>query len=121
MQQVDQAIQDAKPRAISNAAAQGLPTDPTKNTTLAATLAGIDNQRAGMVTQVATSLFNSGQGLINSGQSAAGLSGQLYQALVSNDTAQAANIGKAIATLAAALNGKSNTTIGGTNIQVSAA
>lgn len=116
MQQVDQAINDAKTRAISNAAAQGLPTDPTKNSSLAATLAGIDNQRSSMVTQVASQLFSSGQGLINSGQSAAGLSGNLYQALVQNDTSQAANMGKAIATLAAALNGKSQNSAGGITI-----
>jgi hypothetical protein len=120
-QQVDQAIQDAKTKAISNAASQGLPTDPTKNTALAATLAGIDNQRAGMISQVAGQLFSSGSGLVSAGQSAAGLSGQLYQALVANDTSQAGNIGKAIATLASALNGKSNNTIGGTNIQLSQA
>jgi hypothetical protein len=120
-QQVDQAINDAKTKAISNAAAQGQPTDPTQNTSLAATLAGIDNQRAGMQAQVASTLFSSGTSLVNSGATAAGLSGQLYQSLVANDTASAANTGKAIATLAAALNGKSNNTIGGTNIQVSQA
>jgi hypothetical protein len=117
--QVDQAIQDAKTTAISNAAAQGLSTDPTQNTALAATLAKIDASRGAMQTQVASQLFQSGSSLVGAGQSAAGLSGQLYQALVANDTTQAANTGKAIATLAAALNGKSNNTIGGTNIQLS--
>jgi hypothetical protein len=116
MQQVDQALNDAKTKAISNAAAQGLPTDPTKNTSLAATLAGIDNQKAGMISQVAQTLFSSGAGLINAGGSAAGLSGNLYSALVSNDTTQSANMGKAIATLAAALNGKSNNSFGGTTV-----
>lgn len=116
MQQVDQAIQSAKTQAISNAAAQGQPTDPTKNSSLAATLAGIDNQRAGMISQVAGELFNSGSSLVNAGATAAGLSGQLYQALVSNDTAQAGNIGKAIATLASALNGKSTNSVGGLTI-----
>jgi hypothetical protein len=119
--QVDQAIQDAKTTAISNAAQQGQPTDPTQNTTLAATLAKIDASRANMQAQVAAQLFSSGQGLINAGQGAAGLSGQLFQALVQNDTTQAANTGKAIATLAAALNGKSSNSIGGTNISVSPA
>jgi hypothetical protein len=119
--QVDQAIQDAKTTAISNAAQQGQPTDPTQNTTLAATLAKIDASRAGMQAQVASQLFSSGQGLINAGQGAAGLSGQLFQALVQNDTTQAANTGKAIATLAAALNGRSSNSIGGTNISVSPA
>ena len=118
-QQVDQAISSAKEQAISNAAGQGQSTDPTKNSTLAATLAGIDNQRAGMISQVAATLFSSGSSLVSAGQSAAGLSGQLYSTLVQNDTTAAANTGKAIATLAAALNGKTNATIGSTNIQVS--
>jgi hypothetical protein len=116
--QVDNAIKDAKTSAISNAAQQGQNTDPTQNTALAATLAKIDASRATMQTQVASQLFSSGQGLINSGMSAAGLSGQLFQALVQNDTTQAANTGKAIATLAAALNGKTNASIGGTSITV---
>jgi hypothetical protein len=116
MQQVQQAISDAKTKAVSNAAAQGLPTDPTKNTALAATLAGFDNQQSTMIRQVAAQLFSSGSGLVSVGQSAAGLSGQLYQALVQNDTTQAANTGKAIATLAAALDGKSSNSIGGINI-----
>jgi hypothetical protein len=117
-QQVDQAINDAKTSAIANAAAQGQPTDPTKNTALATTLAGIDNQRGAMQTQVASQLFSSGAGLINSAQAAAGLSGQLYQALVQNDTTQAANTGKAIATLAAALNGKSSASVGGQTVTI---
>lgn len=120
-QQVNNAINDAKTRAISNAAAQGQPTDPTKNTALAQTLAGIDNQRSGMVSTIAEKLASSGATLINAGQSAAGLSGQLYQGLVANDTAAAKNTGAAIASLAAALNGRSQSTIGGTNINVSKA
>lgn len=120
-QQVNNAINDAKTRAISNAAAQGQPTDPTKNTALAQTLAGIDNQRSGMVSSIAEKLASSGATLINAGQAAAGLSGQLYSGLVANDTAAAKNTGAAIASLAAALNGRSQSTIGGTNINVSKA
>ena len=114
--QVDQAIADAKTSAISNAAQQGQNTDPTQNTALAATLAKIDASKAGMQTQVATQLFSSGTSLVQSGATAAGLSGQLFTALVQNDTTQAANTGKAIATLAAAMNGKSTNTIGSTTI-----
>jgi len=121
MTQVNQAISDAKTQAISNAAAQGLSTDPTKNTALAATLAGIDARKSGMISQVAQTLFSSGSSLVSAGQSAAGLSGQLYQALVQNDTAAAKNTGSAIATLAAALNGRSSNTVGSTNVQLSAA
>lgn len=120
-QQVNNAINDAKTRAISNAAAQGQPTDPTKNTALAVTLAGIDNQRAGMVSSIAEKLASSGATLINAGQAAAGLSGQLYQGLVANDTAQAKNTGAAIASLAAALNGRTQAKIGSTDINVSKA
>ncbi len=116
--QVDQAIKDAKTKAISNAAQQGLNTDPTQNTALATTLAQIDNQRGAMQTQVASQLFSSGQGLVNSGAQAAGLSGQLYQALVQNDTTQAANTGKAIAALAAALNGKGQASGSGTTVTI---
>lgn len=116
-QQVDQAIADAKTTAISNAAAQGLPTDPTQNTALAQTLAKIDSSRASMQAQVAQQLFSSGSSLISSGQNAANLSGNLFQALVQNDTAQAQNMGKAIATLASSLNGRSNANLG--NIQIS--
>jgi len=119
--QVDQAIQDAKTSAISNAAQQGLNTDPTQNTALAASLAKIDASRAGMQVQVAQTLFSSGSSLVSAGQSAAGLSGQLYSTLVQNDTAAAANTGKAIATLAAALNGKASNTIGNTTLTASAA
>ena len=114
--QVTQAIQDAKTTAISNAAAQGLPTDPAQNTALAATLAKIDASGPQMQAQVAQQLFSSGSSLINSGQSAANLSGNLYQTLVQNDTAQAANMGKAIATLAASLSGKSSNSMGNVTI-----
>src|SRR6266851_5548974 len=117
--QVDQAIEAAKTTAISNAAQQGQNTDPTQNTALAAELAKIDASKPAMQSQVASQLFSSGSSLVSAGQGAAGLSGQLYQALVQNDTAAAANTGKAIATLAAAMNGRSQATLGGTNISVS--
>src|SRR5229473_1061574 len=111
--QVDQAIAAAKTTAISNAASQGLSTDPTQNTALAAMLAKIDASKPAMQSQVASQLFASGSSLVGSGLQSAGLSGSLYQALVQNDTAAAANTGKAIATLAAALNGKSQANMGG--------
>lgn len=121
MTQVKQAIADAKTAAISNAASQGLSTDPNQNTALAATLAKIDQQAPGMISQIAGQLFTSGSSLVSAGQGAAGLSGQLYQALVQNDTTQAANTGKAIAALAAALNGRAQASSrgsGGTTITV---
>lgn len=118
-QQVDQAINDAKTTAISNAAKNGQPTDPTKNTSLAQQLAQIDNQRAGMTSKIAETLFNAGAGLTNTaanvgnasassllsgGQSAAGLSGQLYSTLTGLDQKQAEQTAKAIAALAQSLN-----------------
>jgi len=117
--QVDQAISAAKTTAISNQASMGNSTDPTQNTALAAMLAKIDASKPAMQSQVALQLFSSGSSLVGSGLQSAGLSGDLYKTLVQNDTAAAANTGKAIATLAAALNGKSSNTIGGTNISVS--
>lgn len=118
-QQIDQAINDEKTAAISAAAKNGQPTDPSKNTALAQQLAQIDNQRAGMTTQVANTLFGAGSGLIGTatgvgnqsaasllsgGQNAAGLSGQLYSTLTGIDTQQSQATAKAIAALAQSLN-----------------
>ena len=119
-QQIDQAINDAKTRAISNAAASGQNTDPTKNTALAQQIAQIENQRSAMTTQVAQQLFSSGAGLtstaanignasasslLSGGQNSAGLSADLYKTLTGLDTKQSEQTAKAIAALAQALNG----------------
>lgn len=118
-QQVDQAINDAKTTAISNAAKNGQPTDPTKNTALAQQLAQIDGQRAGMTSKIAETLFSAGAGLTNTaanignqsassllsgGQNAANLSGQLYTTLTGIDSKQSEQTAKAIAALAQSLN-----------------
>ncbi len=103
---IDQAIAEAKANAVSNAAGQGLPTDPTKNTALAATLAKIDAQGPILAAQI-------GQQLLSSGASYAGLSDQLYTQLAQIDQSQRASMGKAIANFAASLN-----TGGGTKIQI---
>lgn len=102
---VDQAIAQAKSNAISNAAGQGLPTDPTKNTALAATLAKIDQQGPIIASQIATQL-------LTAGASFSGLSDNLYKALADIDQSQKASMGKAIANMAAAFN------TGGTKIQI---
>lgn len=122
---VDNAIQDAKTNAISNAAKNGQSTDPTQNTSLAQALANIDNQRSSMTAQVAQQLASTGSGLVGSalgvgnssassllsgGQGASGLSGSLYTTLTGIDTTQANQTAAAIAKLAAALNGGTNTT-----------
>lgn len=111
--QITQSIQSAIANAKSNAAAQGLSTDPTQNTALATTIQQIQDQEPILQEQIAAQLAGTGTSLISAGATASGLSGQLYQALVQNDTTQAANAGKAIATLAAALNGKSQNSVGG--------
>lgn len=118
-QQIDQAIHDAKTTAVSNAAKNGQPTDPTKNTALAQQFAQIDNQRAGMTSKIAETLFGAGSGLINTGanignvsassllsggQNAANLSADLYKTLTNIDTKQADATAKAIAALAQSLN-----------------
>jgi hypothetical protein len=107
---VTQAVQSAKAKAISNMAAQGLSTDPTKNTALAAELAQIDQQTPILTAQI-------GQQLLQSGQQAAGLSSQVYTALANIDQTQTAAVGKAIASMAAALSGKTpGVSVGGLNI-----
>ncbi len=102
---VDQATASAKANAVANAAAQGLPTDPTQNTALAMRLAQIDQQGPIVAAQIA-------QQLLSSGASFSGLSNQLYMQLAQIDQQQTQNIGKAIANMAAALN------TGGTKIQI---
>ncbi len=124
-QQIDQAINDAKTTAVSNAAKNGQPTDPTKNTALAQQFAQIDNQRAGMTSKIAETLFNAGAGLTNTaanvgnasassllggGQQAAGLSGQLYTTLTGIDSKQSEQTAAAIAALAKSLNSGGSTT-----------
>lgn len=135
MSQVDTAISDAKTTAISNAAKNGQPTDPTRNTSLAQQLAQIDQQKPGMVSKLAETLFQSGtsleqigtgantsaagsllgsgvntnnasaSSLLSGGQNAAGLSGQLYSTLTNLDTQQSKQTADAIAALAKAFNG----------------
>lgn len=107
---VTEAVKNAKATAISNMASQGLSTDPTKNTALAAELAGIDQQVPILTAQI-------GQQLLSSGEAASGLASNLYTSLANIDQTQTAQIGKSIAAMAAALSGK--TSIPGTNISVS--
>lgn len=108
---VKQATDAAKARAISNAASQGLSTDPTKNTALAQTLASIDQQIPIITAKI-------GEELLSTGVTASGLASNVYAQLANIDQTQTANIGRSIASMAAALSGK--TSIPGTNLQVSA-
>jgi len=95
---LDQATQAAKTRMISNFAAQGLNTDPTQNSVLAAQLAQVDQQALITTAQI-------GQQLMSSGMQQTGLSSDLYKTLANIDQTQTAAIGKSISNFAAALGG----------------
>lgn len=106
--QVQRAAQDAKTRAISNAAAQGLPTDPTQNTALAQQLNAIDAAIPGQREAIASQLAQSGQQMINAGLQATGISSNVYQSLANLENSQNQQRGQAIANFASALNGGAN-------------
>ena len=111
---VTSAVQNAKAVAISNAAHNGLSTDPTQNTALAQQLAAIDAQTPALTAQI-------GQELLAGGQAASGLSSQTYTTLANIDQTQTQAIGKAIASMAAALSGKTpGVNVGGLNISANA-
>ena len=84
--------------------------DPAQNSALQGEIDQIMNQQPILQEQIAAQLAGTGTSLINAGATSANLYGNLYQALVQNDTTQAANAGKAIASLAAAMAGKSQAT-----------
>jgi hypothetical protein len=106
--QVQRAAQDAKTRAISNAAAQGLPTDPTLNTALAQQLNAIDAAIPGQREAIAAQLAATGQQMINAGLQATGISSGVYQTLANLENSKNQQRGQAIANFASALNGGSN-------------
>lgn len=106
--QVQQAAQAAKTRAISNAAAQGLPTDPTQNTALAQQINAIDTAIPGQREQIAAQLAQSGQQMVNAGLAATGVSSSIYQNLAKMEQDQNTARGAAIANFASALNGGGN-------------
>jgi hypothetical protein len=95
---LDQATAAAKARMISNFAAQGLNTDPTQNSVLAAQLAQVDQQALITTAQI-------GQQLMQSGMAQTGLASDLYKTLANIDQTQTAAIGKSISNFAAALGG----------------
>lgn len=97
---LDQATSAAKAKIISNFAQQGMNTDPTQNTTLAAQLAQVEQQALISTAQM-------GQQLMQSGIQQSGLSSDLYKTLAGIDQTQTANIGKAIANFASSLGGGS--------------
>jgi len=104
---LDQATSAAKAKIISNFASQGMNTDPTQNTALAAQLAQVEQQALISTAQI-------GQQLMASGVQQSGLSSDLYKTLANIDQTQTANIGKAIANFASSLGGAG----GGVNLKL---
>jgi len=92
------ATQDAKTAAVSKAASSGQPTDPSKNSTLAAELAQIDQQESVTAAQL-------GQQLLTAGLSEAQLSASDYTSLLQADQNQQKQISDSIANFAKALGG----------------
>jgi len=122
--QIQQAAQAAKQTIISNYANRGLPTDPTRNSSLAQELAQVDARLPAAREQLAAQLATTGNsivasgnqtsqtgnsltsnGLITSGVSAAGISSSIYQSLANLENTQNQQRGQAIANFASALNG----------------
>jgi hypothetical protein len=95
---VSKATQDAKTAAISNAAKNGQPTDPSQNSTLAAELASIDQQSTITTATV-------GQQLLQTGLSEAQLASTDFATLVNADLQQQQMIGNAIGNFAKSLGG----------------
>ena len=93
---VNQQVSAAKAKAIQNAAAQGMSTDPTQNTALAADLTNIDRMATAQIAQI-------GQQLMEQGQQEVGLSAELMKTLSTFDKADQKAIGDAIANFAKAI------------------
>ena len=109
--QVSQATASAKARILANYQNTPGGADPTKNSALAQELNNLNLSAIAAAAKIE-------QDMMTSGISASGLSSNIYSQLAQIDQTQTANIGKSIASMAAALSGK--TAIPGTNISVSA-
>ena len=104
-----QATEGAKAKVIQNFANQGLSTDPTKNSALQQQLAAIDQQAIISTAQI-------GQQLLTTGINESGMASDLYKKLSDIDATQTAAIGKAIASMASALNGGGGASAGKTTV-----
>lgn len=111
--QVTQATAAAKAQAVARAASMGMPTDPAKNSSLAADLADIDQKGLATAGQLESNLFQQGNNLVNTGAHFLNMSNQDLIALSNIQRDQTAAIGKSIASFAAALGGSSKIQIGG--------
>lgn len=108
-QQLDSQIKDAKTKIISTYAANGMNTDPKKNSMLQQELTAIDKNGLSLKGEMEKQLLASGATLINSGTALVGADNDLIKTLSSIDQKSSEKIGSAIANFAAALSGKSNT------------
>jgi hypothetical protein len=106
--QLTQATQAAKATIISRYAQQGLPTDPSKNSTLAQELAQVDTNAIAATAKI-------GQDLLTTGISETGLSSNIYNMLLGINQTQTANFAKSIANFASAFGGGPKIQIGGTS------
>ena len=104
-----QATEGAKAKVIQNFANQGLSTDPTKNSALQQQIAAIDQQAIISTAQI-------GQQLLTTGINESGMASDLYKKLSDIDATQTAAIGKAIASMASALNGGGGASAGKTTV-----
>lgn len=106
--QIQQAAEAAKTKAIANAGANGMPTDPRLNTTLAAQLNAIDAAIPQQREQIAAGLAQSGSNMVAAGLQATGISSDIYTKLAQLEDSQNKARGQAITNFAAALNGGNN-------------
>lgn len=113
--QLSQQTAAAKAQAISRAASMGMPTDPTKNSSLAADLADIDQKALATAGQLESNLFQQGNNLVNTGVNFLDMSNQDLITLSNIQRDQTAQIGKSIASFAAALGGSPKIQIGGSS------
>ena len=101
---LDQATSAAKAHIISNYAARGMATDPTRNSALAQELAAVDAQAVISTAQI-------GQQLMSTGIQETGMSSSLYTTLANIDQAATQRLTQSIANFAAAMNPARGATI----------
>lgn len=103
--QVQAQVNAAKAKIISNYASRGMPTDPSRNSTLAQELNQIDGQVPAMREQMAKTLSDAGSAMVTAGLTATGISSNVFQNLAKMAQDQQNNRATAIANFAGALNG----------------
>lgn len=122
--QIQEGVNSAKQTIISNYANRGLPTDPTRNSSLAQELSQVDARVPAMREQMAAQLATTGNSIVASGNAtsstgnqltgnqlltdglqAAGISSSVYSTLANLENDKNKQQGQAIANFAAALNG----------------